>query len=109
MRGLRAFCQDPPVSTFDPETGVRSRAEAPDRVSVARPKRNPYSTALAAIWMTAAALAVLLVLVAAGQRATAGPSGAGTMAGAGVLAAFAVVAGLIHLAVLAIAWRPPEG
>lgn len=105
---IRDLCHDPRVSTFDPETGVRYRAEAADAPVVARKPRNPYSTALAAIWITSAAMAVVLVLTAAAQTETSGSTGAGTLAGAGALGSLALLTGLIHLAVLAIAWRPPE-
>jgi hypothetical protein len=117
MLRIRDLRHDARMSNaFDPETGARivvAQPAAPARVRTA--PRNPYETALAAIWIGSLALAFVLLLVGSSMlqaeaydvpdpRAT----GAATIAGAGAVGLLAVFTGIVHLAVRAIAWRPPE-
>jgi hypothetical protein len=112
--GLRTrvrICQHPRVSTFDPETGVRLHAEPArsDAPVAPRAPRNPYETAIAVIWISAASLAVVLLLTGAAlSESTAysdGTNGAPALAASFGFGSIAITVGLLHLAVRAIRWQ----
>lgn len=110
MRRCAVLCQHPDMSTFDPETGVRMvpAAVATDAApAIERRPRNPYDLALGVVWASLGALAVLLLLVAAGLQTTP-TGGGGSLIASVVLAVLAVLVGSVHLGVRAIGWRPPE-
>jgi cytochrome bd-type quinol oxidase subunit 2 len=101
-------------TAFDPETGARITT-ATDRRTATSTRRNPYEVALAVIWISSAAVAFVLAVVG-GSLLQGGASdlpdpqatGAATFGTALVLAVLAVLVGVAHLTVRAIAWRPPE-
>ncbi|GAA4747528.1 hypothetical protein GCM10025783_19560 [Amnibacterium soli] len=99
------------MTPFDPETGMRVE-EAPAAGATAardtRPRRqpNPFLLALTAIWLLAGASGLLAWRTGVGTDAVQGDPIALLLATICVLTA--VAAGVAHLAVLAVGWRPPE-
>jgi hypothetical protein len=99
------------MTPFDPDTGMRVDVQGdPEEVrpSVAGPRwhPNPFLLALTGIWVVVGVTGLVAWSLAVGPAARSG--GAPLLLLAAVCLVTAVAAGVAHLAVLAIGWRPPE-